>query len=67
MVPGPRLAYIANLARINGYRNLPKFTGATESIVDDSTYPPRMLGSQLLESTTMTAAVTAASKVTVFR
>lgn len=54
---GPRAnnVWLANLSTINQLRNLPKFTGSTESIVDDSGPVPRVLGKPLYESTSVPA------------
>jgi HK97 family phage major capsid protein len=64
--PQARLAWMANLVQINRTRNLPKFTGGTESLVDDTQFPPRKLGSPILESTSFPTGTAAATKVEVF-
>lgn len=62
---GPRAnnVWIANLNTINALRNIPKFSGSTQSIVDDTTDPPRMLGKPFLESTSVVGVFTTGSKV----
>jgi len=62
---GPRAqnVWVANLNTINALRNVPKFTGSTESIVDDSGDVPRMLGKPFLESTSVVGVFTTGSKV----
>jgi HK97 family phage major capsid protein len=49
----PRARWMANLSIINAGRQLVAGSGLTTSIVDDSTTPPRMLGWQLHENSTM--------------
>jgi HK97 family phage major capsid protein len=53
-----RPAWVANILVINAMRALTAFTAATESIVDDSTSPPKMFGYPLYESTTMDGVLT---------
>lgn len=62
---GPRAnnAWVANLNTINALRNVPKFTGATESIVNDNGPVPMMLGKPLLESTSVLGTFTTTNKV----
>lgn len=57
--PTARNVWIANLATINLMRQIPKFSGATESIVDDSGDTPRVLGKPLLESTSVVGTIPA--------
>lgn len=64
--PGARNVWMANLNTINALRNLPKFTGATESIVDDSGPVPRVLGKPLYESTSIVGAFATTNKVLAF-
>jgi predicted phage gp36 major capsid-like protein len=54
--------WLANVNVINLARQIPAFTGANFSIVDDSGPEPRMLGLPLLESSAMTALNTAGAK-----
>jgi HK97 family phage major capsid protein len=65
---GPRAnnAWFANLATINVLRNRPKFTGATESIVNDNGPVPTMLGKPLYESTSILGVFTNGNKVLVY-
>lgn len=51
--PNARNVWLAHLNIINALRNIPKFSGSTESIVDDSGPVPTMLGKPLLESTSI--------------
>ena len=62
---GPRAnnAWVANLTTINRLRNQPKFTGSTESVVNDSGPVPTLLGKPLLESTSVVGAFAATNKV----
>lgn len=62
---GPRAknVWLANLTTINALRNVPKFTGSTQSIVDDSGPVPTMLGKPLLESTSVTGVFANSAKV----
>ena len=62
---GPRAnnVWIMNLNTINVFRNTPKFTGATVSIVDDSGPVPTMLGKPILESTSVLGTYTTGNKV----
>jgi HK97 family phage major capsid protein len=65
---GPRSnnAWIGNLAVINALRNIPAFTGATTSIVNDSGPVPTMLGRPFLESTSVLGTFTTGNKVLAF-
>lgn len=65
---GPRAqnAWLANLTTINTLRNVPKFTGATESIVNDNGPVPTLLGKPLLESTSVVGAFANGNKVLAF-
>jgi HK97 family phage major capsid protein len=62
---GPRAnnVWMANLTTINALRNIPAFTGATTSIVNDSGPTPTMLGKPFLESTSIVGVFTTGSKV----
>jgi HK97 family phage major capsid protein len=62
---GPRAqnVWVANLNTINALRNVPKFTGSTQSIVDDSGPVPTMLGKPFLESTSVLGTFTTGNKV----
>jgi HK97 family phage major capsid protein len=51
--PRSNNVWIANLTTINRLRNVPSFTGATTSIVNDSGPVPMLLGKPLLESTSV--------------
>jgi HK97 family phage major capsid protein len=59
---GARPAWMANVAIVNAARQIPAFTGAVNSIVDDTGDQPRMLGLPLLESSAMTALNTVGAK-----
>jgi HK97 family phage major capsid protein len=61
--PTANNVWIANLTTINKCRNLPKFTGSTESLVDDSGDVPRMQGKPFLESTSVASTYTNGIKV----
>lgn len=65
---GPRAnnVWLANLATINSLRNIAKFTGATESIVNDNGPTPTMLGKPFLESTSILGTFTTGNKVLVY-
>jgi HK97 family phage major capsid protein len=65
---GPRAqnVWAANLNTINALRNIPAFTGATTSIVNDSGPVPTMLGKPFLESTSIVGVFTTGSKVLAF-
>lgn len=62
---GPRAnnVWLANLATINKLRNTPKFTGSTQSIIDDSFDIPRLLGKPIYESTSILGTFTTGNKV----
>jgi len=64
--PAARNVWLANLTTINALRNVPKFTGSTQSIVDDSGPTPTLLGKPLLESTSITGAFANGNKVLVY-
>ena len=53
--PSAKPFFAANITVINALRGVTAFTAATQSIVDDSTTPPRMFGIPLEESTTIDA------------
>jgi HK97 family phage major capsid protein len=55
----PNARFMANLAIINGYRQLLKASGLTESLVDDSGPAPRMAGWELRENSNMDGTLTA--------
>jgi HK97 family phage major capsid protein len=69
---GPRSknCWVGNLAVINSLRNVPAFTGATTSIVNDVTQDPfgnpLMLGKPFLESTSIVGTYTTGNKVLAF-
>jgi len=52
---------MANLSIINGYRQLIKATGMTESLVEDGGPVPRMAGWEVLENSNMDGTLTAAA------
>jgi HK97 family phage major capsid protein len=62
---GPRAnnVWLMNLATINKLRNTPKFTGSTQSIIDDSGDVPRLLGKPVYESTSILGVYTTGNKV----
>ena len=64
--PAARNVWLANLTTINALRNVPKFSGSTQSIVDDSGSVPTLLGKPLLESTSITGAFANGNKVLVY-
>lgn len=61
--PRARNVWLGNLNVINTLRNVPKFTGSTESIVNDNSEEPKMLGKPFLESTSIVGVYTTGSKV----
>jgi HK97 family phage major capsid protein len=61
--PRSRQAWVAALPTINSLRQLAKFTGSTDSIVDDSGPEPRMLGRVIKESSSVPTALTNGTKV----
>lgn len=65
---GPRAnnVWVANLNTINALRNIPAFTGATTSIVNDSGPTPTMLGKPFLESTSVVGVFATTNKVLAF-
>jgi hypothetical protein len=62
---GPRAnnVWVANLNTINALRNIPAFTGATTSIINDNGSQPTLLGKPILESTSILGAFTTGNKV----
>ena len=56
--PSANPFWVANIAVINALRAITPFAAATQSIVDDSTTPPKMFGYPFEESTTMDGALT---------
>lgn len=62
---GPRAnnAWVGNLNVLNTLRNIPAFTGATTSIVNDSGPVPTILGKPFLESTSVLGTYTTGNKV----
>lgn len=59
-----RNVFLANLTTINALRNVPKFTGSTESILQDMPDGSmRMLGKPVYESTTVTGTFANLAKV----
>jgi HK97 family phage major capsid protein len=61
--PRARNVWLANLNTINTLRNVPAFSGATTSIVNDNTTPPTMLGKPFVEATSIVGVFTTGSKV----
>jgi HK97 family phage major capsid protein len=61
--PTANNVFLAPLSIINILRNVPAFTGATTSIVNDSGPVPTLLGVPLLESTSVSGTLANASKV----
>lgn len=57
----PRAKFMANLSIINGYRQLIKATGMTESLVEDGGPVPRMAGWEVIENSNLDGALTAAA------
>lgn len=53
--------WMMNLSIINGYRQVPAFTGATTSVINDSTSPPRALGWEVRENSNMDGTLTGAA------
>jgi HK97 family phage major capsid protein len=64
--PRARNAWVGNLNVINSLRNVPAFTGATTSIVNDNGPEPTMLGKPFLESTSILGTYTTGNKVLAF-
>jgi HK97 family phage major capsid protein len=62
---GPRAnnVWLGNLTAINALRNVPAFTGATTSIVQEGPDGPRLLGKPFLESTSIVGAFANGNKV----
>ena len=54
-------SWMAHQSIINGYRGIIKGTGLTESIVDDSSFPPRLLNRPLYENSNMDGTLTGAA------
>lgn len=65
---GPRAqnVWVGNLTTINALRNVPAFSGATTSIVNDSGPVPTLLGKPFLESTSVVGTFTTGNKVLAF-
>ena len=61
--PRARNVWMGNLNVINTLRNVPAFSGATTSIVNDSGPVPTMLGKPFLESTSILGTYTTGNKV----
>jgi HK97 family phage major capsid protein len=64
--PRARDAWVGNLNVLNTLRNVPAFTGATTSIVNDSGPVPTLLGKPFLESTSVLGTYTTGNKVLAF-
>jgi HK97 family phage major capsid protein len=64
--PRSRDAWVGNLNVLNTLRNVPAFTGATTSIVNDSGPVPTLLGKPFLESTSVLGTYTTGNKVLAF-
>jgi len=56
---------MANLAIINGYRQLPQATGLNYSVVSDATSPPTVLGWPLIENGAMDGTLGAGADYTI--
>jgi HK97 family phage major capsid protein len=65
---GPRAqnVWVGNLNVLNSLRNVPAFTGATTSIVNDNGPIPMILGKPFLESTSVLGTYTTGNKVLAF-
>jgi HK97 family phage major capsid protein len=65
---GPRAqnVWVGNLNVLNSLRNVPAFTGATTSIVNDNGPIPTILGKPFLESTSVLGTYTTGNKVLAF-
>jgi HK97 family phage major capsid protein len=61
--PRSRNVWVAALPTINSLRQLPKFTGSTTSLVDDTGDEPKMLGKVIKESSSIPTALTNGTKV----
>lgn len=61
--PRARVAWMGNLTTMNSLRNVAKFSGSTQSIVDDSGPVPTMLGKPFYESTSILGTFTTGNKV----
>jgi len=57
----PQAKWMMNLSTINGFRQLIKGTGLTESLVDDSGPRPRMAGWEIMENSNMDSTLTGAA------
>jgi HK97 family phage major capsid protein len=55
----PRAKFMANLTIINDLRQLIKATGMTESLVDDSTTPPKIFSWPIIENSAMDGTIAA--------
>jgi HK97 family phage major capsid protein len=64
--PRARDCWVGNLNVLNSLRNVPAFTGATTSIVNDSGPVPTILGKPFLESTSVLGTYTTGNKVLAF-
>jgi HK97 family phage major capsid protein len=64
--PRSRDAWVGNLNVLNTLRNVPAFTGATTSIVNDNGPVPMLLGKPFLESTSVLGTYTTGNKVLAF-
>ncbi len=64
--PNARNVWMGNLAVINSLRNIPAFTGAFTSIVNDSGSQPMLLGRPFYESTSILGTYTTGNKVLAF-
>jgi HK97 family phage major capsid protein len=60
--PGVRLAWLSSLTWLDKYRQVPAFTNAVTSIVDDTGDRPRTAGIPWYEESTMTTGTAAASR-----
>jgi HK97 family phage major capsid protein len=58
-----RLAFMSSLTWLDKYRQVPRFSGATESIVNDLGERPRIAGVSWYEESTMTTGTAATSRV----
>jgi HK97 family phage major capsid protein len=53
--------WMTHAITLNGYRQIPKATNINESIVDDATTPPNMVGRSVYENSNMDSALTGAA------
>jgi HK97 family phage major capsid protein len=58
-----RLAFLSSLVWLDKYRQVPRFSGATESIVNDAGTRPMIAGVSWYEESTMTTGTAATSRV----